>query len=248
VSIGTIASQAFSPNKIAGLKLWLDASDLGTIIESGGLVSEWNDKSINGINAVQLTGTSQPVTGTRTINGHNVMDFDGANDLMALDSQPITDTQARSLFIVGFADNSVSQNFLVSLSDTGGPGGLYRITAEIGVRISGANRLFTADAVESGQAAIITATNEANSNIELNVSNFQIYKNGVLLTGGTSTNPTTAVNTNAGTAAIGDDAGGTNSLLDGVLAQLIIYDRVPSTFERQRVETYLANKWGIALP
>jgi len=248
MSIGIKASQAFSPNKISGLKLWLDASDLGTITESGGAVSLWVDKSRNGSDAVQLTGLLQPVTGTRTINGLNVIDFDGIDDLMVLDSQPLIGTEARTIILVGFADNGLGQNNFISLSDDGtGSGGQYRITAEMGVRIDGANRLFPAFSVEAGIAAIITATNEVNSNIQLNVSNFQFYKNGVLLSGGTSTGQTTLVNTNTGNAAVGDDAGGTSNGLDGVIGELIIYNKVLSTSERSQVEQYLSNKWSVAL-
>jgi len=66
MSIGIKASQAFSPNKIADLALWLEATDLGTIIESGGAVSQWNDKSSNGLNVTQGTGSAQPMTGVNT--------------------------------------------------------------------------------------------------------------------------------------------------------------------------------------
>ena len=34
MSIGIIASQAFVPTKLAGLKLWLDATDENTVIKS----------------------------------------------------------------------------------------------------------------------------------------------------------------------------------------------------------------------
>lgn len=238
----------FTPTVIAGLQLWLDASDLSTITESGGAVDQWNDKSVNGNNATQ-TGTARPTTNSRTINGLNVLDFDGVDDLMILDSQPIVGTEARTIIIVALADDDGSDNYIISLSDNLVANGMaYRITAEIAVRIDGANRLFPAEAIEDGvNAAIITATNEANSNIELNASNFQIYKNSILLTGGSSASPGTLVSTSVGTAAIGDDALGTVNRLDGVIGEIIIYNRVISAFERQQVEEYLANKWSIPL-
>jgi hypothetical protein len=62
--------------------LWLDASDTATITESGGDVSQWNDKSGNGNNVSQATGINQPKTGTRTQNGLNVIDFDGTNEFL----------------------------------------------------------------------------------------------------------------------------------------------------------------------
>lgn len=62
--------------------LWLDASDTTTITESGGAVSQWNDKSGNSRNFTQAVGISQPTTGTRTLNGLNVLDFDGSNHFL----------------------------------------------------------------------------------------------------------------------------------------------------------------------
>jgi len=243
---GIIASQAFVPNKISGLKLWLDATDISTISQSGGFVSEWGDKS-NGNNAIQSTGVSQPETGSRTINGLNVLDFDGVNDFMVLNSQPVTGPEARSIIIVGFADNGVNNNFFISLTDDdAGDGGVYRISAEMGLRTDGASQLFLAESVENGQAAIITVTNKANSTLELDSDNLQIYRNTVLLTEDISTNPTLDVDTNSGIAAIGNDFGGPSSRsLDGVIGEIIVYDKVLTTFERSQVEIYLGNKWGI---
>lgn len=237
------------PDQPADLELWLDASDTSTIVDSGDSVSRWSDKRGNGNSALQFMGSEQPTTRTRTINGKNVLDFDGGDDLMLLDSQPIIGTEARTIIVMALGDNGVNQNYIVSLSNNfAGVGGLYRLTTEIGIRIDGGNRQFPADAVEDGiNAAIITATNEANSNIENDVNNLQVYKNGVLLSGGASTAPTTPVNTNVGAAAIGDDAQGSGNRLNGIIGEVLIYNRVLTAAERLATHTYLSNKWGINL-
>jgi len=55
----------WSPSSLGGsLALWLDASDASTVTSSGGLVSEWRDKSGNARHAVQATSGSRP-----TLNG-----------------------------------------------------------------------------------------------------------------------------------------------------------------------------------
>ena len=70
---------------------WYDASDTASITDAGaGAVSQLNDKSGNGNHLVQATGGSRPTTGTRTINGLNVLDFDGTADTLgdaAVDGQ-----------------------------------------------------------------------------------------------------------------------------------------------------------------
>lgn len=240
MSIGIIASQAFSPNKISGLKLWLDASDLGTIIDSGGFVSQWNDKSANGNNARQATGALQPITGSRVIGIHNVIDFDGAGDLLELDIQPVTGTQARTIFIVGFVD--ILGGVMLGLAPAGGQGGRYAVSAEIGIRINGANKLFTNDPVEVGIPAIVTITQGTASTLQDGVANLQAFKDGVLLTSSSETNEANSVDTAMDTAQVG------SSNFGGVLGEVIVYDRVLSTPERLRVERYLAAKWRTFTP
>ena len=79
----------------AALQYWFDASDAATITDAGaGAVSAWNDKSGNARHVTMATATYRPLTGTRTINGRNVIDFDGVNDALtgtAVDiPQPMT--------------------------------------------------------------------------------------------------------------------------------------------------------------
>jgi len=71
------SSGAFDPSQIVNLALWLDASDLSTIIESGSSVSEWLDKSGLNNHATQGVAINQPTTGANTINGKNVISFNG---------------------------------------------------------------------------------------------------------------------------------------------------------------------------
>lgn len=85
-SIGLSAADVdtdFSPTDISGLILWLDADDATIITESGGSVSQWDDKSGNGFNVVQTTGSRQPTTNLVTVNGRNAIDFDGVNDYLS---------------------------------------------------------------------------------------------------------------------------------------------------------------------
>lgn len=53
--------------------LWLDASDTDTITDVAGLVTQWDDKSVNDYHVTQPTAIWQPTTNADTINGKNVM-------------------------------------------------------------------------------------------------------------------------------------------------------------------------------
>lgn len=63
--------------------MWWDFSDTSTITESLNLVSQVNDKSGNVRNLSQSFASSQPITNTNTINGLNVIAFDGSNDYLS---------------------------------------------------------------------------------------------------------------------------------------------------------------------
>ena len=67
------ASVPWTPADIS-TTAWYDAADAGTITESSGAVSQWNDKSGNGNHAAQGSAADQPATGG-AINGVNAIDF-----------------------------------------------------------------------------------------------------------------------------------------------------------------------------
>lgn len=75
---GIIGGQpiGFTPANLTNLELWLDASDSATITESGGAVSQWNDKSGNVRHATQATGANQPTLST--FNGRQCINFDNS--------------------------------------------------------------------------------------------------------------------------------------------------------------------------
>jgi hypothetical protein len=77
---GLSPDPAWTPTSLPALKLWLDAADSSTI--TGNPVTGWADKSGNNINLRQ-TGTAGPASGTRNLNGKNVLDFEGNKNLWA---------------------------------------------------------------------------------------------------------------------------------------------------------------------
>lgn len=62
----------FSPANLAP-SFWVDADDASTITASGGLISQWNDKSTNAKNLVQGTGANQPSYVTNVQNSRAVV-------------------------------------------------------------------------------------------------------------------------------------------------------------------------------
>jgi len=68
----------WSPSLIT-TALWLDAADATTIAESGGSISQWNDKSGNSRHAIQATSGNRPTVSTGGLNSKNVIAFNGSS-------------------------------------------------------------------------------------------------------------------------------------------------------------------------
>lgn len=83
----------FLPSSIAGLQLWLDASDSSTLYDStiggslvttnGAAVSRWEDKSGSGNHFTQATSNARPLLQTSSLNSKNGLLWDGLNDFMS---------------------------------------------------------------------------------------------------------------------------------------------------------------------
>jgi len=81
------------PTDIAGLTLWLDASDSTTLFQnSDGTtpaiadsdpIGYWGDKSRNGSHAIQTVSGNRPLLRTAVKNGKNVLRFTGVSDYLA---------------------------------------------------------------------------------------------------------------------------------------------------------------------
>lgn len=81
IDLGIMASTSrWSPKKLSTLKFWLDASDESTITEDSSWVQTVADKSGNTWDV--SSSTYKPQTGTHTINGKNVLYFDGGAELL----------------------------------------------------------------------------------------------------------------------------------------------------------------------
>lgn len=85
MSIKRASAVAWSPTSLGNsLALWLDASDASSITSSGGLVSQWNDKSGNNRHATQSTAGSRPSVSASGIT------FDSSNKFMTGTKAPNT--------------------------------------------------------------------------------------------------------------------------------------------------------------
>ena len=76
------AKKLFTPNSLRAYGYsgaWYDTADSRVVLASSGDVYQFDDKLGQAISLVQGTGSKQPDTGTRSINGVNILDYVSAN-------------------------------------------------------------------------------------------------------------------------------------------------------------------------
>lgn len=101
------------------LALWLDAADAVTVVESGGAVSLWADKSGNGRDATQPTSGKQPNT-SQQLAGKTTITFDGSDDELIGSGWPLDGSIDDATIVMVTRLNSVPSSafrFFVGVSD-----------------------------------------------------------------------------------------------------------------------------------
>jgi hypothetical protein len=221
--------------------LWLDASDTTTVLAGASdNVYQWSDKSGNDLHATQDTAGSQPTTNSRTLNGINVLDFASDYLITTLNiNRP--DTPDLSVFAV-FAQDATVGDFGLFGADNGGWDRLVLLNFDS----STGNEWGVANA--SGTTAFeATRTSDTSDHI-LSILWDSGVTNGsqVGLDGVSPTIFTEAVGS-AGytTTGIGTIRPTGTYPLDGYIAEMVFLTSIADEATRQKVEGYLAWKWGL---
>jgi hypothetical protein len=236
----TVATGGFAPTDIAGLVAWYDASDLATITEASGAVSQWDDKSGNGYHLTQGTGANQPITGTRTQNSLNAIDFDGSDWLEKTGISSIGGN-AHTWFVVLHFDTIAGggNNGFFSLRTTGSndwnnPTSI-RHCAIADTNISS----FYDSSARSTKA--VAATNSYVIGIQRNGDSHVARVNGSAGTTATGLGTTAFTINEIGVGA----ANGHADNLDGYIAEVLWYNSALSGGDITTVESYLNSKWSV---
>ena len=225
-SLGGPKAAAFSPLDLSPT-LWLDASDTSTITEVGGAVSQWDDKSGSNLDLVQATAANQPTSGTRTLNGLNVLDFDGSDWMRPAALSNIT--QPNTIFTVFDNDNAAVTAYLVD----GFGNAATRHTFHFA---------FGGYSIFAG-SSLLAGTVDTNPHISRSVydgASSNLFIDGVsTITGNAGSNSFDMITLGARID--------NSSPFDGAIAEIIVVDGTLTAGEIADTEQYLANKWGITL-
>ena len=218
---------SFLPTSITGCSLWLDAADLTSLTVSGGAVSQWNDKSGNANNATQSTSGNQPTSGSITQNGLNVLNLTSKTM-----TYPTISLTTMTVFCVYRQLDFTSYRQPLSV---GAFAFFYANGGTVGI-----GRLGVTDEVLANY-----------STYGLTSSVYTIYGGTVSISGSTTTNmyfngTNVASNTvNSSGGVVRYEIGRSELTNSGYIAEVLLYNSVLSQTNRQTVESYLAQKWGL---
>jgi len=237
----------FSPKSVPNCLIWFDAADSTTLGLTGTTVNTWTSKGSYTGNAAASTGTV--VSGTVTQNGVNVVRFAAGTQLAFTMAVP---NQARAWFSVTRCTTQLSQatnpSFWGIIDSPSSGAGEEAITGQVyGVP---ATNSYTVSLLQPGIADIVKTTTAADSyqiwtiishvNSAVSTANNIITINGTSQTLGISS-LASGYRTSSYTKII--NKASLNSGMD--VGEIIMYNGEITSTQRQQVESYLAQKWGL---
>jgi hypothetical protein len=225
-----------APTEISGCVGWWDASDAASITQSGGLVSQWNDKSgLN--NHATASGSARPTLTAGVLNGRSVMTFDGTANAMTVAANAAFNSNDLTYFVVFRQASPANKGIYTKLNADGtslGFGLAARSPAAVWLlqKNAGLSQILTANVDPTTATRIYTVTSTTTATGFLDGLPY------VAATGQTASHSLNQ--------AVTLGARASSEYLNGFIAEIIHFNTALSTSGRARVEAYLAAKWGIS--
>ena len=236
--------EAWSPDEI-GIFAWYDAADESVFTLEGHFISQWDDKSGNSHNLIGVHA-ERPSYGTVTLNGLTGVRFlassQNVGHELKLEGSFNLDRNNITVFSV--------QNFITveptrRIYRIGGNGQVIDLYAEnttTNQRLIGSyrtpNRPFTGNILNTDPfiTSLIISTSAGNDIHQKHYTNGEFTNERI--DNNVSVTPNTSTDFSVGSA------NGVFFSRSGVY-EIIILERIPTPEEQQRIEGYLAHKWGL---
>ncbi len=227
------------PVPAVGLALWLKA-DAGVTVDGSGNVTQWQDQSISANIVTQTASGVQPTLTTNSADKLPALSFNGSQRLVAPSSTIVPLNQDWTFITLGSSNDTNSERYMFSVGDGGVTGGLRALGNSGGQNLlafwnstaSAGNYLST------GETGIVEAV------YTQSIGQVAFYDRGNLA--GTATASFSPTNSGL---IVGDVTSGSYPRpWNGECQEILVYNRALSDTERQQVEVYLADKYGIYQP
>jgi hypothetical protein len=230
----------FLPTSITGCALWFDAADATTFTLNGSTVASWRDKSSNGYSVGQATTSNQPTYATNILNGLPGIQLSLSTYLYQVGSSmpAFASASAITVFMVaknGSTYSSAAWSIINTMWFTGASDATYRYHFSFALGSTPGVTIYP------NQGAVVPLGSNALIGFTLAASGVSVNVNGSLTTFGGST-PTSASNS---TWFMFGDARNSSYTTDINIYEFIGFTTTLTTTQRQTVESYLAQKWGL---
>ncbi len=232
----------FAPIDVSGCSLWLDGADSSTMTLSGSNVTEWRDKSGNGVNVAAASST--PVYQTNQIGGLPGVVFAGSNRLTA----SYTYATQTTVFVVCTTSNTTQAGRMIDINGNSyGNFAVPWITSTSSPAVNTDCLLWLGGSNYPAQSIYSTRAPQTGARLYAGIFNgtsSQIWRNGTQETvlGSGFAGPA-----NGTTIAIGSSAFGifNPESFIGSIGEILLFKAILTASQRQQVEGYLAKKWGL---
>lgn len=236
-----VPAVTWSPDSLTGLQCWLDAADNDTIYDNDtGRVGQWVDKSGSGHNFSQSLVTQQP------LHSNSSIVFDGtdrlSNSTIEFDDAYIwgDTTTGHSVFVVAKSTGDdvsrllcspVEPRFFFGGGTTAGDNNFIVAYGNTARNYHSTNVLTPVTSLSSTNILGVVNTQDTQTTPYVNGSSLNTI-NGEMLA-------FTGLNIGAGSYSTVDGT------WNGVVNEIVIFNRQLDSTDRNKVEGYLAHKWGL---
>lgn len=236
---------------LANIQLWLDASDASTITLTSGAVSNWADKSGNGIDFAQGTAMNRPIVQAAEQNGRDVIRFDGIDNYLIHNTSILLKNLAGSTvyMVHRLRSNTATRRDLMVISTNSAAIARFGFCASRG----SANKYDTfVRSTDAGSGQSTISTNNSDTNWRLIIgsqiyptANTELFVNNVSEGTSSGTMPSSNTsNTDSARAVLGCGVGLT-FFADIDIAEVLIYNTNHTAAQRTATWNYLRKKWGL---
>jgi hypothetical protein len=253
-SLGHIAKrEEAAPYEVESLKLYLDAGQ-EVVLDNDGRVTSWLDVSGNFYSYDQLTPAARPLYQPAGLNGLPALLFDGVDDfLITSNGRDITrNIDCLTIFAVFSHANVAGARCYWANSTAGAGSGSPRVNMYWAASGSGhlpqfnGRRLDTESIITRNPSSPVTPFNTprvVTSQINYAAASILFWLNATAATSYAGGNITAGRTSDAdsGNSRIGSTLTGAN-FFSGPLAE---YQKLLTTTERQLIQNYLLNKYGL---
>jgi hypothetical protein len=232
----------FRPTSITGCSLWFDGTDSSTITLASGSLTQWNDKSGNGKNFTAVSGYANATVSSAYQNGLNVFNFSGNGLYRTPEGSAVYPQDA---YIIVALKSTTAHVDVLGMGDRAVDNFNSLTFAESAVSkwhngSSGGARQTISDTTETSTSFLLMQWSIANGN-------YLLRRNGTQLVQASRTysfnNSSTAI------FQIGyrhtDNVYGPGANFSGYIGEIAVFNSQLGTTDRQNIESYFAQKWGL---